>query len=130
MASGLGGVGAGSQGGQGPGPSAGRGCRLVLAQAGVLSSHTGPVAPGQSSGLGPLPGAGLCQALARWLLSGQVEPPQAGVSGRAAGLLGAGPWPLEAWPVLGLESSAFLTAAHSPPGVRGPVSTGRLAPSA
>ena len=88
------------------------------------------MAPRQSSGLGPLPGAGLCQALASGLLSGQVELPRAGILGQAAGLLGAGPWPLEAWPVPGLESSAVLTAAHSPPRVRGPVSTGRLAPSA
>ena len=64
------------------------------------------VTPGHSSGLGPLPGAGLCQAPAGRLLSRQVEPPL------SAGLFGAWAWPLEAWPVPGLESSAVLSAAH------------------
>ena len=110
------------RGRRGPAGSVGSGwdLRVVSAQGRLLAKAAGwsslrlgfcpptliLVAPGRSSGLGPLPGAGLCQAPAGRLLSRQVEPPP------SAGLFRVSAWPLEAWPVPGLESSAALSAAR------------------
>lgn len=100
---------------------------LLLAEAGWSPARLGfcpptpvLVAPRQSSGSGPLPGAGLCQALAsgpswvRWSLPG------AGCfgTGQASWCWALGP-SLEAWPVPGWESSGF-SPLPSPPRVEGP----------
>ena len=91
-------------------PSAGSACWLVLAQAGVLSSHIFPD-DSKAEEWPQVPEGG--QACARCWLDGW--PPQAGISGGGAVVLpGAGPWPLEASPVPGLESSAVLTRHPSP----------------
>lgn len=98
-------------------PSAGCACCLVLARAGLLSSHVLPE-DSKAEEWPQVPEGG--QACARCWLDGW--PPLAGISGGGAVVLpGAGPWLLEASPVPGLESSAVLRRHPSP--TQGRVST-------